>query len=63
MPHSRLKSIEGFPFEFELGKRMVYELGSSTKGSRDPTTQTSTPKSVEEVVAEVMKGDKVVELF
>ncbi len=38
-------------------------MGSSTKGSRNPTTHTSTPKSMEEVVAKVMKGDKVVELF
>jgi hypothetical protein len=38
-------------------------LGSSTKGSRDPTTQTSTPKSVDEVAAEVMKVNKEVELF
>ncbi len=38
-------------------------MGSSTKGSRDPTTQTSTPKSVDEVAAEVMKVNKEVELF
>ncbi len=42
---------------------MVQELGSSTKGSKDPTTHTSTPKSMEEVVAKVMKANKVVELF
>ncbi len=42
---------------------MVQELGSSVKGSRDPTTQTSTPKSMEEVVVEVMKVDKANELF
>jgi hypothetical protein len=42
---------------------MVKELGSSAKGSRDPTTHTSTPKSVEEVVAEVMKANKVTKLF
>jgi len=34
-------------------------MGSSIKGSIDPTTQTSTPKSVEEVVRKVMKIDKV----
>ncbi len=42
---------------------MVQDLRSSTEGSRDPTSQTSTPKSVEEVVTEVLKIDKVVELF
>ncbi len=54
VPPSRPKSIEGFPFEFELGRIMVEELGSSTEGSRNPMTQTSTPKYVEEVVVEVM---------
>jgi hypothetical protein len=38
-------------------------MGSSTKGSKNPTTCTSTPKFVEEVAAEVMQVDKVVELF
>ncbi len=38
VPPSRPKFVEGFPFEFEMGKRMAQELGSSTKGSRDPTT-------------------------
>jgi len=38
-------------------------MGSSVKGSRDPSTHTSTPKSVEEIATEVMKADKVVELF
>jgi hypothetical protein len=38
VPFSRSKSTKGFPFEFELGRRMVLELGSSTEGSRDPTT-------------------------
>jgi hypothetical protein len=42
---------------------MVQELGSSTKESIDPITQTSTPKFVEEVAVEVMKVDKAVELF
>ncbi len=41
---------------------MVQELGSSAKGFKDPTTQTSTPKSMEEVAIEVMKADKVAEL-
>jgi len=50
VPLSRLEYVEGFPFEFELGRRMVQELGSSTEESRDPMTQTSTPKSKEEVV-------------
>jgi len=46
-----------------LGIRILQELGSSIGGSRDPITQTSTPKSVEEVVVEVMKENKVIELF
>jgi hypothetical protein len=62
VPFSRLKSIEGFPFEFELGRRMVQELGSSIEGFGNPTTQTST-KFVEEIVVEVMRADKAVELF
>ncbi len=41
----------------------MQELGSFVEGSRDLTTQTNTPKSVEEIVAKVMKIDKVVELF
>ncbi len=42
---------------------MVQELGSFVEGFGDPTTQTSTPKSMEEVAAEVMKADKVAQLF
>jgi hypothetical protein len=42
---------------------MVQELGSSAKGFGDPMTQTSTPKSVEEVGAEVMKTNKAIELL
>ncbi len=38
-------------------------MGSFVKGSRDPITQTSSPKSMEEVVAELMKVNKGVELF
>jgi len=38
-------------------------MGSFVKGSRDPSTYTSTPKFVEEVAIEIMKVDKVVELF
>jgi hypothetical protein len=43
--------VEGFPFEFELGSKLVQKMGSFIKGSKNPTTQTSTPKSMEEVVA------------
>ncbi len=39
----------------------MQEMGSSIKGSRNPMTQTSTPKSMEEVVVDVMQVDK--ELF
>ncbi len=60
VPPNRLKFVEGFPFEFELGRRMVLEWGSYAKGFRDPTTQTSTPKSMEKVITEVMKANKVV---
>jgi hypothetical protein len=63
VPPSRPKSRKGFPFEFELGRRIVQELGKSVEGSRDPMTQTSTPKSMEEVATKVMKVDKVAELF
>jgi len=38
-------------------------LGSSKEGSKNPTTQTSTPRFVEEVAIEVMKANKIVELF
>ncbi len=63
VPPNKPKFVEGFSFEFELGKKMVQELGSSIEGFRDPMTQTSTPKSMEEVVAKIMKVDKAVELF
>jgi hypothetical protein len=46
-----------------LGSRLVKELGSFAKGSRNLTTQTSTPKLVEEVIVEVMQEDKAVEVF
>jgi hypothetical protein len=42
---------------------MVQELGSFVEGSRDHVTNTSTPKYVEEVVAQVMKVNKVTKLF
>jgi hypothetical protein len=45
-------------FEFELGRRMVWELGSFIEGSIGPRTHTSTPNSVEEVDVKVMKTDK-----
>jgi hypothetical protein len=38
VPHSRPKSVKGFLVEFELGKRMVHELGLSIEGSKVPTT-------------------------
>jgi ABC-type transporter Mla maintaining outer membrane lipid asymmetry permease subunit MlaE len=38
-------------------------MGSSTKGSKDPTTQISTMKFGEEVAIEVMQVDKIGELF
>ncbi len=42
---------------------MVHELGSFVDGSGDLMTQTSTPKSMEEVVGEVMKINKAAKLF
>jgi hypothetical protein len=35
---SRLRSTKGFPFEFELGSRLVHEMGSATKTFKNPTT-------------------------
>jgi hypothetical protein len=63
VPLSRPELVEGFPFEFEMGRRMVEELGSFRKGYEDLKTWASTQKSVEEVGAKVMKVDKAVELF
>ncbi len=42
---------------------MVQELGSFVEGSKDPTTHTNTPKSMEEVVAKIMKANKATEYF
>ncbi len=63
VPPNRPKSTKGFPFEFELGRRMLQELESFVGGSGDPMTQTSTPKFVEKVATKVMKVDKAIELF
>jgi hypothetical protein len=38
VPPSRVESTKGFWFEFELGRRMVEELGSFAKGSINPMT-------------------------
>jgi len=35
VPPSRPKSTKGFPFEFELRRRMVQELGLFAKGHGD----------------------------
>ncbi len=63
VPLSRLEYAKGFPFEFEPRRRMVHELGSSAEGYGDTTTQTSTPKFVEEVAIEIMKTYKAAKLF
>ncbi len=60
---SRPRSTEGQPFEFGLGNILAHEWGSSIEWSKNPTTQTNTPKSMEEVVAKVMQVDKLAELF
>jgi hypothetical protein len=38
-------------------------MGSFVKGSKNPTTQTSTPKSMEEISTKVMQTQKEIELF
>ncbi len=38
-------------------------MGSFVEGFGDPMTQTSTPKSMEEVAIKVMKADKAIQLF
>jgi hypothetical protein len=38
VPPNRPKSTKGFPFEFELKRRLVYELGSFAEGFGDPMT-------------------------
>ncbi len=60
---SRPESVEGFPFEFELGRRMVQELGSSTKRFGNLMTQISTLNFMEKVAAKVMKPSKLIKLF
>jgi hypothetical protein len=60
---SRPESIEGFPFEFELGSKMVQEMGSSTEGFKNPMTQTSTLKSMEELATKVMHVNNAIQLF
>ncbi len=54
IPISRPRFAKGHPFEFGLGSRLVQEMESFAKGSKILTTQTNTPKSMEEVVAKVM---------
>ncbi len=50
---SRLGSTKGQPFEFGLGSILMQEMGSYVEGSKNPITQTNTPKHVEKVVAKV----------
>jgi hypothetical protein len=38
-------------------------MESFVKGSKNPTTQTNTPKSMEKLVAKVMQANKIAELF
>jgi hypothetical protein len=42
VPPSRPESAKGFPFECEMGRRMVHELGSYAKVYGDLMTQIST---------------------
>jgi hypothetical protein len=53
-PINKPRSIKGFPFEYGLRNILVKGMGSYVEGSKNPMTHTSTPKFVEEVVAEVM---------
>ncbi len=62
-PISRLRSAGQYPFEFRIGCRLVQEMGSFVEGSKNPTTQTNTPKSMEELATKVMQVDKATELF
>jgi hypothetical protein len=63
VPANKPRSTKGQPFEFRPRSRLIQELVSSREGSKNPTTQTSTPRSMEKVVVEVMQANKVVELF
>jgi hypothetical protein len=63
VPINRLGSVDGHPFELGLGNILVQELGSFVEGSKNPTTYTSTPKSMDEVVEEVMQVDKEANFF
>ncbi len=63
VPINKPRFANGQPFEFRLGNRLIHELGSFAKGSKNPMTQTRTPKFVDEVVAEEMQTYKAVELF
>ncbi len=55
VPTNKPGSTKGQPFEFGLGNIIVHELGFFWKGSKNPTTHKSTPRSVEEVAAKVMQ--------
>ncbi len=41
----------------------MQEMGSSIEGFKNPMTQTSTPKYVEEAATKIMQVDKAIELF
>ncbi len=41
----------------------MQEIGSFEKGSKNPITQISMPKSMEEVTTQVMQVDKATKLF
>ncbi len=63
VPINRPRSTKGHRFEFGLRSRSVHEMESFVKGSKNPTTQTNTPKSMEKLVAKVMQANKIAELF
>jgi len=63
VPINKPRFAKGQPFEFRSGNRLIHELGSFAEGSKNPMTQTRTPKFVDEVVAKEMQTYKVIELF
>ncbi len=63
VPINKKGFSEGQTFEFGLGSILVHKLGSLAEGFKNPMTQISTPKSMDELSTKVMQMDKVTELF
>jgi hypothetical protein len=58
LPINRPRSAKRQPFEFSMGSILVDEMESSIKGSKNPMTQTNTPKYAEEVAIKMMQASK-----